>query len=556
MLKRHNKNSNSSREQSYSQPGKVYSASRKTCSRKISCFSVAGVCCKLSGVCLFLLTFLLINPATTSVSALEAESLAQSETTTSTVNISFSPTSGTASLTPTSSAGASALISVKATVGVENSGGYSVYLGGNSTNLVGAKTGQTIPGISGSATYGNLQPNTWGYYAGTGSSIPETAAYKSVSQGRGAVIFENTNSKIMSDSQTFTLGFAANISNSMPADTYQNTITLSVVSSPLELSEQFLYNFGITNMQQMSSSICSSAPVGATAQLTDTRDSKKYWITKLADSNCWMTQNLDLSVGSELHSSSTDSDWNWNRNSTYPPVATATSVSSSTVNNVATGTNSWDLGLYVITNPNTPSDCGSGKSGVSDCPSQFTAVGSRVVSTDPDFYAKSRYTGTSGGSCTKTANSPVSSATSGECAQYDAHYTVGNYYQWNAATVGTGGAITSGQADFSICPKNWKLPTSGSSESGSFGGLISASAISSDATKLTSAPYFFVRSGSVNQDTKFLFSNAGNGGNYWSSTPRSVSTSAYDLYFTGTNDITPDNYDNRRYGVSVRCIAR
>ena len=32
--------------------------------------------------------------------------------------------------------------------------------------------------------------------------------------------------------------------------------------------------------------------VGDTMQATDTRDGKKYWITKLADGNIWMTQNL------------------------------------------------------------------------------------------------------------------------------------------------------------------------------------------------------------------------------------------------------------------------
>ena len=150
MLKRHNKNPNSLRkesysspEQSYSQPGKVYSASRKTYSRKISCFSIAGICCKLSGVCLLLLTFLLISPTTTSASALEAEEssdganyddqISAQSTTISTINISFSPTSGSASLTPTSTSGASALISVKATVGVENSSGYVVYLGSTSS---------------------------------------------------------------------------------------------------------------------------------------------------------------------------------------------------------------------------------------------------------------------------------------------------------------------------------------------------------------------------------------------------------------------------------------
>ncbi len=49
----------------------------------------------------------------------------------------------------------------------------------------------------------------------------------------------------------------------------------------------------ITTMQQLTGSICKSASNHATKQLTDTRDGKTYWVTKMADGNCWMTQNLD-----------------------------------------------------------------------------------------------------------------------------------------------------------------------------------------------------------------------------------------------------------------------
>lgn len=474
----------------------------------------------------------------------------------STVNIAFSPSSGSTSLTPTTEAGLSALVSVVANVDIENSGGYSVYLGSSSVNLVGAQTGQTIPGVAGSTTFDNLQPNTWGYYAGVGSSVPSDATYRAISQGRGVAIFENDDSDISSDSRTFILGFAANVNTSIPADIYQNTVTLSVVSSPREISEQFLYDFGITKLQGMTTSICAAAPPGATAQLADARDGTKYWITKLADGNCWMTQNLDLNVGEEIGSSEMDSDWNWNRNSTYPPVATKTSVTSGTINNSATGTYSWDHGVYVLANPTVASECGSGKAGASACPAQFSNVGTRVASSDPNFYKKSKYTGTSGGDCSKMANSPMSTAASGECAQYDAHYTIGNHYQWNAATVSTGGTITSSQAKFSICPKNWRLPISNSTSEDSFAALISAGGIGGDVTKLASAPYFFVRGGYVVQDSSSLFKGTGNDGFYWSSTAGSSASRAYDLYFSGSSDVFPSDDDNRQAGLSIRCLAR
>ena len=50
----------------------------------------------------------------------------------------------------------------------------------------------------------------------------------------------------------------------------------------------------ITNMQDMTQSICANSKVGDTATLTDTRDNSAYTIRKHEDKICWMTQNLRL----------------------------------------------------------------------------------------------------------------------------------------------------------------------------------------------------------------------------------------------------------------------
>ena len=63
----------------------------------------------------------------------------------------------------------------------------------------------------------------------------------------------------------------------------------------------------------------------------------------------------------------------------------------------------------------------------------------------------------------------------------------------------------------------------------------------------------FLAGGIVNQNTN-LFNNAGNNGIYWSSTPNSNGTSAYDLYFNGTTNINPSDNYNRQNGLSVRCL--
>ncbi|MBQ3270978.1 hypothetical protein IJH10_00005, partial [Candidatus Saccharibacteria bacterium] len=68
---------------------------------------------------------------------------------------------------------------------------------------------------------------------------------------------------------------------------------------------------GITQMQQMSASICTNAAVNDSTILTDTRDTKTYTVKKLADGNCWMTQNLRLTGSRTLTpaDSNVSSDW-------------------------------------------------------------------------------------------------------------------------------------------------------------------------------------------------------------------------------------------------------
>ena len=60
--------------------------------------------------------------------------------------------------------------------------------------------------------------------------------------------------------------------------------------------------------------------------------------------------------------------------------------------------------------------------------------------------------------------------------------------------------------------------------------------------------------GRVNQDTSNLFANAGNNGNYWSSTSISNGVDAYSLNFNGTSNINPSNNPYRYSGLSVRCL--
>lgn len=432
----------------------------------------------------------------------------------STVSISFSPTAGEASMTPVTTAGTSARTMVLATVDVQNSGGYSVYLKSNSQNLTGRTSKQTISPITGNVTYSNLAANTWGYASAEGTTVADNATYSSVStSGNGNLIGENTSSNITNESKTFALSFAAKIGSDKPADTYENQIILSVVSAPGQVAAFG----GIQTMQAMTTSICDAAEVGDEVQLRDTRDGKMYWVSKLVDGKCWMTQNLDLDLSTSKYLSPSDSDVvaNW-----MPAYSTATQATSSTILASHTGQRSWSLGDYRITNPIISSSCGSGKNSAAGCPGHFTAY------TTPTF-----------------VNGDI-----------NAHYILGNHYQWNAATAGTGGSITSGIASSSICPKGWRLPTSGTG--GEFEKLVTALGGTSSTNNVTQAPFYGVRGGFIWQNDDF-FDAAGDDGCYWSSTPYpNDGANAYSLSFRSTNFLRPSSANGRAAGFSIRCVAR
>ena len=104
----------------------------------------------------------------------------------------------------------------------------------------------------------------------------------------------------------------------------------------------------ISTMQEMTPEFCASVTMdspGNTARLKDERDGKYYWVAKLADGNCWMTQNLelDLTSGELLTPELSDVSANWNPGATTFTSAQEGGRGSSDYNAVQ----SWNLGKYV-----------------------------------------------------------------------------------------------------------------------------------------------------------------------------------------------------------------
>ena len=292
---------------------------------------------------------------------------------------------------------------------------------------------------------------------------------------------------------------------------------------------------GIKTMQEMTPQICADAQENDTTMLEDARDGKMYWVAKLKDGNCWMTQNLelDLSTNTPLTSELSDVTNSWT-----PTSNTYTSAQSGDKN--STIAQSYNLGKYVWKTPNSNGACTPDTNfSESSCASYWQDVSSWAPMTEY------RTDGVTYDTNTQT---------------YDAHYLAGNYYSWEAATVGTGHSYTSSgsQAPDSICPKGFELPlshTNNNNVSGSFYNLLNqygfTSSTGSGTNSITRAPLFFVGSGFVTP-TSYL-NSAGNGGDYWSSVASSASR-AYYLFFLSSY-VSPSNNYYRYSGLSVRCVA-
>ncbi len=432
-----------------------------------------------------------------------------------------------------------------ATVGLTNTDGYVVNIKANSTNLTGTNTSNTIASVSANSTLGQMT-NTWGWNGSVGDAVADcnpSGTFKPMKTtdqelGTGGAIAATQNKKV-------TMCFGSRIDGSKVADTYSNIVTLSVVAQPGKTA-----TFGgKTTMQEITPAICKAADINDTAYLRDTRDNKYYWVTKLLDGNCWMSQNLalDLSTGTALTSATSDVSSSWTPGRTTVNISTSNPLSSSNTSTSNTETYSWDLGDYVIIDPTATTACSDNATGLSACSGQFMAVGSRTASTDPNFYKNN-------GNKTYTAT------------EYDAHYLAGNYYQWNAATAGTGGTITNANASGSICPKNWKLPNSRNvSRSGFFyfllsqygvsGSLEGTSSVNGNTYNIALSPLFITRSGYIWPGYTPPFRSAGQEGSLWSSLAYSEAGRAYFLNVNNSG-VGPSNSGGaRNFGRSVRCFV-
>ena len=243
-----------------------------------------------------------------------------------------------------------------------------------------------------------------------------------------------------------------------------------------------------------------------TYTLIDSRDDSVYNVRKLADGNCWMTQNLQLTGSRTLTSADSDvtsnftlpaSSTNWGHTieSSYgggETVLSSGEVYSSDYYNACEAyynRHGWYPG-GVSSSYGCQYDDGDTCRAFS-MTYYYLSDYSRYQSSDGSLEVEWEDYGYYSGTCTYRITSydmGYYSVSSDEesSALYEDEYSItydendnyrsNVYYNWNTATAGalsSHSAMSEEDATTSICPKNWKLPTNGGynydSDTGDFG---------------------------------------------------------------------------------------
>ncbi len=403
--------------------------------------------------------------------------------------------------------------------------GYALSAGVSNDNLVHSNNTDIFSNIATTANLPNLTTdNTWGYSTSLDNGV-SWSNYNGLSSINNTELI-STNYKAQ-DIMNFKI--AARASVAQPSGTYTNAITFYAVTKPAvttlldaykAVSPALEQKNGYYKMQDMTPEICSAVEeIPSDLQVIDIRDDKVYWITKLKDGHCWMTQNLDLDLDPSRPLTSENTD--------LIDHSLAGAYADNYSYDVSTNITTWTPERKTIDFQNT------------------------TLTTWPDD-STNPY----------SANKTDSTETS--------HASLGNYYNWTAAIASNNSSslaqktldnITKNPQN-SICPKGWRLPTISSqsetltSSTNEFARLnyLYNNNYTDNSERLAIAPLQFSKAGYIENDKTVHGINSG--GLYWSSTNENRNT-AYYLFFYNTGVQTAGrNGSGKRYGASVRCLAR
>ena len=383
----------------------------------------------------------------------------------------------------------------------------------------------------------NLTDNTWAYSYSTdnGSTWANYNGLPLYSDTENfATLKETTGPVSTASGDDIKFKIAAKASETQASGEYNNVINFNLVANPVPVTLSMAFENaevtklnGYYKMQDMTQEICDAVEeYGDQLQLIDIRDNKVYWVSKLADDKCWMTQNLDLDLDSNVTLTHADTDLGWG--SVIDTTATWTPRYSTTMPN---GTiHSWSdfynagWGYLPVYGDNlevasfNPDDLyWSGSLVPNEVIADFEETVD-IFSCDVEDWA--------------------------ECAPYNpwayynagvnsgnSHYSLGNYYNHLAAYA------KNDKNDFdlnnlfdesdgpyvmenSICPAGWRLPDESNSNNGDFENLLDSYNIgydhsgswdnwivsdgNSSVLALTTSPFYLSLSGSIDREGQTL----------------------------------------------------
>ena len=272
----------------------------------------------------------------------------------------------------------------------------------------------------------------------------------------------------------------------------------------------------ISNMQDMTPEVCNATTKPAKTAtafdwdgshhddtsyiprtaLRDTRDETFYLVSKLADGNCWMSQNLALELTKNTAIIASKNDGT--TVSVIPDNTTQT-----------TGNVTWML--------------------------KDDSWHSYHPTSDESYYRKG-------------ATKNKSPSGSGDSYLWE---SAGNYYNWYAATAGTGtSTLANTEATASICPKGWRLPSNTGRKS--FQNLIVTSyGLANNSTgsvALRGDPLNFVLAGRYSSNMSYQ----GSAGVYWTSLAAGATYSFYLRFDSST--VRPQQTNAQNSGYNIRCV--
>lgn len=212
--------------------------------------------------------------------------------------------------------GETAYNSYKIAVKADDIESYSLQISaadGSTSNLLPENGNTQITGANG-AIGSSLTNNTWGYgWSNTETAVDQINYYTLPAYGSNGTSISNgllESDKVESVDIVKKLTFAAKFGDNATPGHYTTTVLLSLAVSPKAVVGDLS---SISTMQEMYteessgvSEVCKNSAVGDKTTLTDTRGNMSYAVAKLADGNCWMTQNLRLTGARVLNTADSD----------------------------------------------------------------------------------------------------------------------------------------------------------------------------------------------------------------------------------------------------------